>query len=88
MKTKFNLRQSLVDRYHKSHMQNNWCCLNAEGYSNQDLVGLIRRAEKHHDKQVREHNKKHAAAACNLCGGWTSMGGMSQYRNTPMGCTC
>lgn len=35
----------------------------------------------------REANKRFAAA-CQRCGGWTACGGMSQYADTPNGCTC
>jgi hypothetical protein len=40
---------------------------------------------------LSETNKtlnKEFNAACDECGGWTRVGGMSQYYHTAMGCEC
>lgn len=35
-----------------------------------------------------KRNRRHFAAACGRCGGWTSRGGMSQHSDGPSGCDC
>lgn len=39
-------------------------------------------------EDMSREERKSLAAACSLCGGWTSSGGMSQFFKTPDGCYC